>query len=205
MRLDELLEQYLNTLDEYQKGQQQLALHLTPGFMSLAKANFNNTSRTRYGQDYYDERMQASRMINVGEEDLHVIFEIAREEANLTPSPTSPSPKSENITPPSSEEKNEASAASSGESEEASNDADSNHAATSNKPTEANDSSSGNSKSSTDPLRWFGILVPPALRSSQSAFASAVEGPVLQLASVVKDLRRLENDIARLRKQIRKL
>lgn len=33
--------------------------------MSLAQANFTNTTRTRYGQDYYDERMQASRKVYV--------------------------------------------------------------------------------------------------------------------------------------------
>jgi type II secretory pathway pseudopilin PulG len=61
LRLDELLETYLNTLDQYQKAQQQLATRLSSGYFSLAQANFNNQSRTRYGQDYYDERMQALR------------------------------------------------------------------------------------------------------------------------------------------------
>ena len=33
--------------------------------MSLAQANFSNNTRMRYGQDYYDERMQASRKMYV--------------------------------------------------------------------------------------------------------------------------------------------
>lgn len=29
--------------------------------MSLAQANFTSPNRTRYGQDHYDDRMQASK------------------------------------------------------------------------------------------------------------------------------------------------
>lgn len=72
-------------------------------------------------------------------------------------------------------------------------------------PPYANNASSRASTTCTTPLRWFGILVPPALRTAQSTFASAVEGPIPQLASLVKDLRKQEVDIARLRKQIKKL
>jgi hypothetical protein len=57
----------------------------------------------------------------------------------------------------------------------------------------------------TDPLRWFGILVPPALRTAQSTFVGAVEGPIPQLATVVRDLRAQEIEIGRVRKQIKKM
>lgn len=66
------------------------------------------------------------------------------------------------------------------------------------------DTSANDSKISGDPLRWFGILVPPALRSAQSSFVSVVEEAVPELATITKDLRRQEVDIGRLRKQIRK-
>jgi hypothetical protein len=64
---------------------------------------------------------------------------------------------------------------------------------------------STNTKVAQDPLRWFGILVPSALRSSQSAFVSAVEGAVPELATLADSLRKQEIKIQRLRKQIRKL
>ena len=67
-------------------------------------------------------------------------------------------------------------------------------------PTESKES-----KTLVDPLRWFGILVPPALRSAQASFVSAVEDPILQLSTLASDLRRQEVDIGRLRKQIKKL
>jgi hypothetical protein len=56
-----------------------------------------------------------------------------------------------------------------------------------------------------DPLRWFGILVPPALRTAQSNFITAVEGTVPQLANVTRVLRNQEIEIGRIRKQIKKL
>jgi hypothetical protein len=82
-KLDEALERYLNTLDVYQQAQQKLTSHLsavsglqpeifTPakitsakGYFSLAQANFSNAARARYGPDYYDERMQALRVVYV--------------------------------------------------------------------------------------------------------------------------------------------
>jgi hypothetical protein len=72
-------------------------------------------------------------------------------------------------------------------------------------PPEANNASSKATTKSITPLRWFGILVPPALKAAQATFTSAIERPVPQLASLVKDLRIQEIDIARLRKQIKKL
>ena len=56
-----------------------------------------------------------------------------------------------------------------------------------------------------DPLRWFGILVPPALRTAQTTFTSAVEGPIPQLATIARDLRTQEIEIGRVRKQLKKL
>lgn len=81
-RLDDLLEQYLHTLDRYQKTHEQLSkqlssvssiflyhyfniLTLSQGYLSLAQANFQNRSTAHYGQDSYDERMQATRKLYV--------------------------------------------------------------------------------------------------------------------------------------------
>ncbi|KAF2741575.1 hypothetical protein EJ04DRAFT_507343 [Polyplosphaeria fusca] len=77
--------------------------------------------------------------------------------------------------------------------------------ATSFEETNVNSASTAKGDLPKDPLRWFGILVPPALRQAQSAFASAVEGPIPEIATLAKDLRRQEVDIARLRKLIKKM
>ena len=60
------------------------------------------------------------------------------------------------------------------------------------------------SKITRDPLNWFGILVPPALRTSQSNFKDAVTGLIPRLASVSKEMREVEIEIKRARKRIRK-
>ena len=67
------------------------------------------------------------------------------------------------------------------------------------------DTSNRTSKKTKDPLRWFGILVPPALRAAQQTFASAVEGSIPQLATIARELRNQEIEIGRVRKQIKKL
>ena len=56
-----------------------------------------------------------------------------------------------------------------------------------------------------DPIRMFGILVPPALRAAQASFREAVDGPVASLAGVTGELRALEREIGRTRKSIRKI
>jgi hypothetical protein len=58
---------------------------------------------------------------------------------------------------------------------------------------------------SIDPLRWFGILVPPALRTAQTTFVGAVEGPIPQLATIARDMKTQEIEIGRVKKQIKKL
>jgi hypothetical protein len=40
-----------------------VVLILNQGYLSLAQANFQNRSTTHYGQDSYDERMQATRWV----------------------------------------------------------------------------------------------------------------------------------------------
>lgn len=60
-------------------------------------------------------------------------------------------------------------------------------------------------KPPADPLRWFGVLVPPALRVTQSSFAAGVEGPVARLATLTVNLKKQEIEIGRLRKQIKRL
>ena len=56
-----------------------------------------------------------------------------------------------------------------------------------------------------DPLRWFGMFVPPALKTSQNSFQSAVMDGLPCLASVMKELNDLEIDIRRTRKRLTKV
>ena len=60
------------------------------------------------------------------------------------------------------------------------------------------------SSSSSDPLRWFGILLPPALRESQGSFRNVITGDIPSLASTAKEMRELEIRVRRARKKLKK-
>lgn len=66
------------------------------------------------------------------------------------------------------------------------------------------DEPSKKTKKSSDPVHWYGILVPPQLRQSQSSFVTIVEGPMLEAANSAQALRRGEVEIRKLRKDIKR-
>ena len=55
---------------------------------------------------------------------------------------------------------------------------------------------------SSDPLRWYGILVPPTLRSAQNSFTAAVEGHLSELASVTTEMQSAEREIVQVREEL---
>lgn len=62
----------------------------------------------------------------------------------------------------------------------------------------------GDEAKPVEPLKWFGVLVQPALRTAQKAFVQAIEEPVPVLVEAARQMRLSEVEIARLRKQIAK-
>ncbi|KAH8719399.1 hypothetical protein GQ44DRAFT_623606 [Phaeosphaeriaceae sp. PMI808] len=181
-RLDNLLEHYLNTLDQYQKAQDYLSKQLSSSYLALAQANFQNRSPTHYGQDYYDERMQAIRKVTIqrdesgSTDDDHVKFAIATTSTKdtSTKQPDDISDQASDTPEPSA-------------------------------TLEESKETASEQKPPTDPLHWFGILVPSALRTAQSSFISVVEEAIPQLMTVTKDLRQQEMEIGRVRKQLKKI
>lgn len=55
---------------------------------------------------------------------------------------------------------------------------------------------------SDDPLHWYGVLVPFALRTTQKAFAEGIRNQIPGLATVIMEMRALEHRIGRLRTQL---
>ncbi|KAH6877475.1 hypothetical protein BKA58DRAFT_375163 [Alternaria rosae] len=206
--LDTRLEQYLQTLHEYHDVMQHLSAGLSSGYMSLAQANFyNSSSAIRYGQDCYDERMQTVRKVHISEHGC--TKENYRAHFSIKSSSTTRQDASTDDQIGSTEQANEAqgpdlpsTGSKSREGEAgATSDADDETA----QGSRENEEETRSIGKPTDPLRWFGILVPPALRTAQSTFIGAVEGPIPQLATVVRDLRAQEIEIGRVRKQIKKM
>ncbi|KAI9854823.1 MAG: hypothetical protein M1830_006506 [Pleopsidium flavum] len=179
--LDSLLERYLHLLDQYQSVQQQLSKELSDGYFSLAQANFKSLNRIRYGKDFYDGRMQASRRVTV------------------KPSTTSTSSPNFSIT----DSLHITSAASDSNSETIGTNASS---ASQGKNAEENEAKNASrvKVSNCDPLNWFGILVPPALRVAQASFSDAVTHSILLMAGVELEMQIVEEEIRNIRRELRK-
>lgn len=61
---------------------------------------------------------------------------------------------------------------------------------------------STSSTTSCDPLNWFGILVPSALRRTQSSFKTVAEEIVPRIATVDREMRQVEIEVRRVRKKM---
>ncbi|KAI0442074.1 hypothetical protein F4803DRAFT_520814 [Xylaria telfairii] len=63
--IDSLLERYLHLLHEYTSLRDELTALQTGMYQNIARANFAAERGMRFGQDYYDDRMQASRRLAI--------------------------------------------------------------------------------------------------------------------------------------------
>ncbi|KAF4343631.1 vacuolar ATPase assembly VMA22 [Fusarium beomiforme] len=63
--IDQLLVRYLSLLDEYTQLRQSLSQLQSDVFQNIARANFVGERGMRYGQDHYDERIQATRLLAI--------------------------------------------------------------------------------------------------------------------------------------------
>ncbi|KAI0804052.1 hypothetical protein GGR55DRAFT_330079 [Xylaria sp. FL0064] len=61
--IDDLLERYLHLLHDYTTLREELTALQTGMYQNIARANFAAERGLRFGQDYYDDRMQASRRL----------------------------------------------------------------------------------------------------------------------------------------------
>ncbi|KAF4549269.1 Hypothetical protein D9617_22g066140 [Elsinoe fawcettii] len=177
-QLQALWIKYLGFLDQYSKAQQEISKYHSTGIFSLAEANFKNTTRTRYGQDYYDERMQAATRYSVADTASKSLKLERKESSQACMPPTNSSSKGKAVNG------DEDSAGDSVAQEET-------------EPSHGNDTV-------PDPIKWFGILVPPQLRACQREFLAMATGPVITAINASRSLREVEADIRRLRKDIRK-
>lgn len=169
--IDSLLEQYLHFLDEYMQLRSQLSAHQTSIFQNLARANFAAPRGLRYGQDQYDQRMQASRLVSMCSSDTEFTLGSlcvvkASTMGNVAGGDTGNTPGLEN------------------------DDKETPH--------EPMQSTLAGRK---DPLRWFGLLTPPSLKEAQTSSVQVVEGVIPNLARVNAEMLRLEIEIRRARKK----
>ncbi|KAH8703805.1 hypothetical protein BGW36DRAFT_287395 [Talaromyces proteolyticus] len=223
-QLDKLLEHYLQLIDRHQKLQEQLGKNLSSGVFSLTYANYCSPTR-RFGEDYYDERMKATRRLEITSHSLAGLqagskWEVpeykVEYESVLPPKDkqgTSRSKQETEKAPPGSEKSNnhdDQQSASSG-TEADGQEPEILTPSTSSESQDIVDNDGPETKSQTgarkpfrsdDPISWYGILVPPSLRSAQKSFTEAIDSDIPQLASVLGEMRCVENLVRELRKEI---
>ncbi|KAL5358170.1 hypothetical protein BJX96DRAFT_36896 [Aspergillus floccosus] len=224
--LDDLLERYLHLLDQHQKLQSQMASCLSSGFISLAQANYACPPGRRYGEDYYDDRMKATRRMTIrtpctttnnlsakdeDQSDNSDTFEytfqietVRTEEPEEDPKNDRP-PSPKNSDPSDDEsalEKDATKPSKVPDSPKPSNPGEASRTESEYTTTSESKSKSKTKPRSSDPLRWYGILVPPSLRSAQKSFTAAVEGHLSELANVTVEMQSAEKEIARVREEL---
>ncbi|KAL8812157.1 MAG: hypothetical protein Q9200_001237 [Gallowayella weberi] len=177
--LDSLLERYLDLVHRYCSLQQDVAKDFASGYFSLAQANFSNHNRLHYGQDFYDDRMQAltTFYINPSTDELDdstTVEQSLHDTISLTTMP--PTGKSAETRQTIQKE-----------------DSETSQRETSSEP------------AIPDPLKWFGILVPPALRATQMSFKHAVIEAIPLLVNLTNEMKSMEIEIRRMRKKIKRL
>ncbi|KAF9767813.1 hypothetical protein IL306_014954 [Fusarium sp. DS 682] len=170
--IDQLLERYLNLLDEYTQLRQSLSRLQSDVFHSIARANFAGERGMRYGQDHYDERMQATRLLAIEQNE-------------------SQSPKFSVYTAPEEEKAEEKEETSSAEKSDDASTSDPKEA----KPTEKK------RKQNKNPLQWFGLFAPMPLRTTQTKSVKAVEEIIPRLVSVNAEMLDVEIEVRRARKR----
>ena len=152
---------------------------MSQGHLNLAKANFSNPNRIRYGKDYYDERMQASTQVFGAPESLFRVTHSPVYDVDLSTQANESETFNNGIVKPVSAKE---------------------------QPNcRAENTKKPISKTNTkDPVIWFGVLVPPALRTSQTSFKDAVL-KASHLAFVDTKMKGVEIEIRRTRKKLQKV
>lgn len=194
--IDALLERYLVLLDEYTTLRAELSRLQTATFHHLARANFAAERGVRFGQDYYDERMQAARRVamvvvnDVEEGADKVTWEVVKA------TESQPEPESESDRPKSEKRTQEGREGNAAEKEDDEDDNDNDDKSREEKP-----NPKAKKPISKDPIRWFGLLTPLALRQTQASAIDTVERVIPRLVTVDAEMRQVEIEIRRARKR----
>lgn len=195
--IDSLLERYLALIDEYSRLREELSKLQAGVYQNIARANFTGERGMRYGQDHYDERMRALRVLDItpGEEDVpsftvKSLESPADDKGQKEDEKREGSPEREPADTTTAQEKSGASPEESQRPEEQDKGKD-----------KEKQNKKKTKKPSSNPLHWFGLLAPPPLRTAQALSIQAVEQAIPRLISVNAEMEHVEIEIRRARKK----
>lgn len=208
--IDHLLEQYLLLLHEYTSLRAELNKLQAGLYQNLARANFAAERGMRYGQDQYDDRMQASRRVVARPSSssvcsTFVIIKVEDDEDNEAAAGTTTTEKTAaaaSVSKSKAVSREEAAEGKEGGGEGMKGEETAEPIASSAK--EASPKESGpraTKKKSKDPLRWFGLITPMPLRQAQAQSVQAVEDIVPRLVSINAEMVQMEIEVRRARKK----
>jgi hypothetical protein len=170
-------------------------------YQNISRANFSAERGMRYGQDYYDDRMQASSRVSIEAGPERPTFTITRPSPNPTPEDESTLPKSQkSVFPRDSASPSQSTT----ESEPTTSTEKSHPAATKDEADEATEKTPPKKAvvSKTDPIRWFGLITPSSLKMAQSQATKALQETVPRLVQLDAEMREVEIQVRRARKYL---
>lgn len=188
--IDGLLARYLGLLHEYTELRSQLSTHQASMFGNLARANFSAERGFRYGPDHFDGRMQALVRLCVSDDDSNsqpaTSFAVTRPKKEIKAEVADDNKESKE-SDESDEKKREE------ETDTAKEDTRNAKPKKSNKKKEP--------AGPRDPLQWFGVLTPLALRQAQSEAIEVIDNIVPRLAALSAEMAAVEIEVRRARKK----
>lgn len=195
-QLDSLLEQYLDLLDQYTKLRENLSKTFSAGFFSLAQAQrtSNLGAGRRYGEEYYDERMKAQRRI-IWQSDAELEGLECRVEKVQKKDSKSKDDKSKRASIIAKGSRGHDTKDESKEQQEIVDQSETS-------ATPVKKAKAKQDPATRDPLTWFGILVPPALRQTQTLFVKATEDQIPALLAVSSKMKATEQRIWKMREEL---
>ncbi|KAE9367388.1 hypothetical protein N431DRAFT_486513 [Stipitochalara longipes BDJ] len=187
--IDHLFEHYLQLLHQYDTLRSSLSTVQASIQQNIARANFDAQRGVRYGQDCYDQRMQAVRRCCVTSSPegpaVFVVSTVGKDRSAASEGMHKENAESEKPGIPAYVD---------GMKEEV----DAEETAEGDKPKE--DAEEKRADKPKDPIRMFGILTPQALRLAQGGGIKMVEDIVPKLVSIDAEMKEVEIKIRRARK-----
>ncbi|KIX92210.1 uncharacterized protein Z520_12091 [Fonsecaea multimorphosa CBS 102226] len=205
-RLDALLVSYLTILDTYTNLRAQLSRDLSGGFFALAQANRNANSTLgvgrRYGEEGFDERMKAAKVVKIQETGNTRLPESYNEKEQEEVEEHAPVQKNgcETGNGKSGDERT-AAQGNKEDMEKPTGDSEEYIQQSATAPYCFSVSSLA-SNLTKDPLKWYGILIPTALRTCQSHFATTISSTIPEILNTTSAMRGLEEEIWAVRRQL---
>ncbi|CAK7268472.1 hypothetical protein SEPCBS119000_003079 [Sporothrix epigloea] len=194
--IDELLARYLGLLHEYTELRSQLSTHQSSMFSHLARANFTAERGFRYGPDHFDSRMKALARLEIAENsrcaEKTASFAVVRITEKLRVEAGAAEMEGGNGDDTVDVGDND------GRKE---NVHDSEEFDEKEREKDVKKKKKQEPDGLRNPLQWFGVLTPMALRQAQQDAITTVDSILPRLASLDAEMMSVEIEVRRARKK----